>query len=276
MARRMRCRVGVSTPRRSLRARSSTTTRQHGSFTLNVGFVTLLRMLAYVRRHHLAIVALFIALGGTSYAATQLPANSVGSRQIRAGAVTPSKLSPALKSQLRKAAPKAVAAWRDPAIATAISAAGQRVLSEKVLTVAADAPWVDSGLSIATGQHLWADTRSDGKWSGNPRYFPYSDANGLPVYPGAYRVDANAQVDSLIGFIGSTPVNAPEVSVGVSAQPGGPGGITNPGFVAVGDTLMNFAPSTTGTIWLRNNDNTNYYSDVGRQIVKVILTTGGS
>jgi hypothetical protein len=29
-------------------------------------------------------------------------------------------------------------------------------------------------------------------------------------------------------------------------------------------------------IWLRNNDNTNYYSDVGRQIVKVILTMGGS
>jgi hypothetical protein len=238
------------------------------------GLVTLLRVLAYLRRHHLAILALFIALGGTSYAATQLPANSVGTRQIRAGAVTPSKLSPALRSQLGKTTPKAKAAWRDPAIMAAISAAGQRVLSQKLVTVAADAPWVDTGLSIAPGQRLWADTRSDGKWSGNPRYFPYSDANGLPVYPGAYRVDANAQVDSLIGFIGSTPVNAPEVSVNASAQPGGPGGITNPGFVAVGDTLVNFAPQTTGEIWLRNNDNTNYYSDVGRQIVKVIVTTG--
>ncbi len=236
--------------------------------------VTLLGMLTYLRHHHLAIVALFIALGGTSYAATQLPANSVGTRQIRAGAVTPSKLSPALRAQLRKTAPKAEAAWRDPAIATAISAAGQTVLAQKVVTVAADAPWVDTGLSIAPGQHMWADTRSDGKWSGNPKYFPYSDANGLPVYPGAYRVDANAQVDSLIGFIGGTPVNAPEVSVGVSAQPGGPGGIANPGFVAVGDTLVNFAPSSTGRIWLRNNDNTNYYSDVGRQIAKVIVTTG--
>jgi hypothetical protein len=234
-------------------------------------------VLTYLRRHHLAIVALFIALGGTSYAATQLPANSVGTRQIRAGAVTPSKLSPALETQLHKTAPKAKAAvWRDPAIATAISAAGQTVLSQKIVIVAADAPWVDSGLSIAPGQHLWADTRSDGKWSGNPTYFPYSDANGLPVYPGAYRIDANAQVDSLIGFVGDTPVNVPEVSVSASAQPGGPGGITNPGFVAVGDTLKNFAPSTTGTIWLRNNDNTNYYSDVGHQIVKVIVTSGGS
>lgn len=231
-------------------------------------------MLAYLKRHHLAIVALFVALGGTSYAATQLPANSVGTRQIRPGAVTPAKLSPGLNALLHKAPPKAEAAWRDPAIVAAIGAAGQTVVAQKIVTVAADAPWVDSGLSVSSGGHLWADTHSDGKWSGNPQYFPYSDANGLPVYPGAYRVDASAQVDSLIGFIGSTPVNVPEVSVGLSVPPGGPGGTTNPGFVAVGDTLMNFAPSTAGTIWLRNNDNTNYDSDVGRQIVKVIVTAG--
>ena len=231
-------------------------------------------MLAYLRRHHLAIVALFVALGGTSYAATQLPANSVGTRQIRSGAVTPAKLSPGLNALLHKAAPKAEAAWRDPAIAAEISAAEQTVVAHRIVTVAADAPWVNSGLSVSSVEHLWADTRSDGKWSGNPQYFPYSDANGLPVYPGAYRVDANAQVDSLIGFIGNTPVNAPEVSVGLSVKPGGPGGITNPGFVAIGDTLKSFSSQATGTIWLRNNDNTNYDSDVGRQIVKVIVTTG--
>jgi|HubBroStandDraft_6_1064221.scaffolds.fasta_scaffold546703_1 hypothetical protein len=239
-------------------------------------------MLVYLKRHHVGIIALFVALGGTSYAATQLPANSVGTRQIRPGAVTsqsihngavtPAKLSPGLNAQLHKKGPEAQISWRDPSIATAIAAAGQKVLAERTVTVAADAPWVNSGLSISSGQHLWTDTRTDGKWSGNPRYFPYSDANGLPVYPGQYRVDANAQVDSLIGFIGSIPPNAPEVSVGASAKPGGPGGITNPGFVAVGNTLKNFAPVTTGSIWLRNNDNTNYYSDVGRQIVKVIIT----
>jgi|ERR1700722_991376 len=233
-------------------------------------------MLTYLRRHHIGIIALFVALGGTSYAATQLPANSVGTSQIRRGAVTPAKLSPALQAQLRKTTPKAQAAWRDPTITTAISAAGQTLVAQKVVTVAADAPWVDTGLSVSPGEHLWADTRSDGKWSGNPKYFPYSDARGLPVYPGQYRVDADAQVDSLIGFVGDTPVNAPEVSVGLSAGPGGQGGITNPGFVGVGNTLANFVPATTGKIWLRNNDNTNYYSDVGHQIVKVILTTGGS
>jgi hypothetical protein len=233
-------------------------------------------VLAYLRRHHVGIIALFIALGGTSYAATQLPANSVGTRQIRPGAVTPAKLSPGLAAQLRKNAPKAKAAWRDPKIVAAISAAGQTVLAQKVVTVAANAPWVDSGLSVSSGKHLWVDTRTDGKWSGNPQYFPYSDANGLPVYPGQYRVDANAPVESLIGFVGSAPVNAPEVLVGASARPGGPGGITNPGFLAVGDTLTNFVPSTTGAVWLRNNDNTNYYSDVGHQIVKLILAVGGS
>jgi hypothetical protein len=220
------------------------------------------------------IVALFIALGGTTYAATQLPANSVGTRQIRPGAVTPAKLSPELVAQLRARAPKAQAEWRSPTIAAAISAAGQSVLAQKIVTVAATAPWVDSGLSVSPGQHLWADTRTEGLWSGNPRYFPFSDANGLPVYPGQYRVDANAPVESLIGFVGVTPVNAPEVFVGASSRPGGPGGITNPGFVSVGDTLKNYAPATTGPVWLRNNDNTNCCSDVGRQIVKVIVTSG--
>src|SRR3954466_12277303 len=39
-----------------------------------------------------ATLALFIALGGTSYAALKLPRNSVGSSQIRASAVGPSEL----------------------------------------------------------------------------------------------------------------------------------------------------------------------------------------
>jgi hypothetical protein len=60
-------------------------------------------MLAYLRRHHIGLLALFIALGGTSYAAAKLPKNSVGSTQIRSGAVTQSKLAKSVKSQLAKA-----------------------------------------------------------------------------------------------------------------------------------------------------------------------------
>jgi hypothetical protein len=39
-----------------------------------------------------ATIALFIALGGASYAAVALPAHSVGTRQLKAGAVTPGTL----------------------------------------------------------------------------------------------------------------------------------------------------------------------------------------
>jgi hypothetical protein len=41
-----------------------------------------------------------VALGGVGYAATRLPANSVGARQIRKGAVTPTKLSKATLQRL--------------------------------------------------------------------------------------------------------------------------------------------------------------------------------
>jgi hypothetical protein len=47
-----------------------------------------------------ACLALFIALGGVSYAALQLPKNSVGPKQLKRNAVTPAKLSPAAKRAL--------------------------------------------------------------------------------------------------------------------------------------------------------------------------------
>jgi hypothetical protein len=59
------------------------------------------RIRAYVRHHHLALLALFVALGGTSYAATRIPANSVGSRQIKNQAVTLKKVSPSAQKALR-------------------------------------------------------------------------------------------------------------------------------------------------------------------------------
>jgi hypothetical protein len=46
----------------------------------------------YVGRHHIGLLALFIALGGTSYAAVTLPANSVGTKQIKKNAVTSAKI----------------------------------------------------------------------------------------------------------------------------------------------------------------------------------------
>ena len=45
-------------------------------------------LVQHVRRNAVAYVALFVALGGTSYAAIKLPANSVGHSQLRNDAVT--------------------------------------------------------------------------------------------------------------------------------------------------------------------------------------------
>jgi hypothetical protein len=49
-----------------------------------------------------ATLALFIALGGGAYAATELPAHSVGTRELKNGAVTPTKLSRTAKALLKR------------------------------------------------------------------------------------------------------------------------------------------------------------------------------
>jgi len=46
----------------------------------------------FLRNNCVGLLALFVALGGTSYAAVKLPKNSVGSAQIKAGAVNTSEL----------------------------------------------------------------------------------------------------------------------------------------------------------------------------------------
>lgn len=52
-------------------------------------------LLGHARRNAVAYLALFVALGGTSYAAINLPAGSVGTRQLQNHAIDPVKLNPA-------------------------------------------------------------------------------------------------------------------------------------------------------------------------------------
>jgi hypothetical protein len=50
-----------------------------------------------------ALTALFVALSGAAYAAIELPKNSVGTKQLRKGAVTKAKIKPATVKALRGA-----------------------------------------------------------------------------------------------------------------------------------------------------------------------------
>jgi hypothetical protein len=62
------------------------------------------RTLSYISHHAIAMVALvcsLLALAGASYAATQLPKNSVGNAQIQQGAVAPPKFSSQIGGYVR-------------------------------------------------------------------------------------------------------------------------------------------------------------------------------
>jgi hypothetical protein len=50
------------------------------------------RLIGHIRANVIAYCALFVALGGTSYAAISIPKNSIGTRALRNGAVTSNKL----------------------------------------------------------------------------------------------------------------------------------------------------------------------------------------
>ena len=51
-------------------------------------------VLEHIRRNVVGYIALFVALGGTGYAAATIPQASVGSRQIKNHAIDPIKLNP--------------------------------------------------------------------------------------------------------------------------------------------------------------------------------------
>lgn len=53
----------------------------------------LTRVLRHLRGQYLGAIALFVALGGTSYAALRLPTGSVGTAQIKNHAITPIKFA---------------------------------------------------------------------------------------------------------------------------------------------------------------------------------------
>jgi hypothetical protein len=62
----------------------------------------LMRIASYIKRQHLAMLAFFLALGGTSFAAGNalLPRNSVGTKQVIDGSLLTSDLSKTARTAL--------------------------------------------------------------------------------------------------------------------------------------------------------------------------------
>lgn len=148
-----------------------------------------------------AYAALFVALGGTSYAATELAPNSVGSTQIRNGSVTRSDLAksarPATKAKLAQAITDVVT---DPATGVNIHVTGEKgdkgdTGAQGATGTGAQGAKGDTGSTGAKG-----DTGSQGPAGGSWGYGRVSDtgtltnASGLTVtHPaqGIYCVDTS-------------------------------------------------------------------------------------
>lgn len=91
--------------------------------------------ISHLRANAVAYLALFVALGGTSYAAVSLPANSVGNRQIRNHSIDPDKFNPKyIRGEIRmwasvSASGRVVAGGRGVKVVPQGSVAGDYLIS---------------------------------------------------------------------------------------------------------------------------------------------------
>ena len=122
------------------------------------------RIVSHLRGNAVAYLALFIALGGSSYAAFVLPANSVGTKQIRNHAITPIKLDP-------KTIAASVRAW-------AVIQNGTKVVASRPR-----ARVVDWDPSSAVGDVSWGRAISRSCFpltTGGGEFRPGSDPRAIP------------------------------------------------------------------------------------------------
>jgi uncharacterized membrane protein len=143
--------------------------------------------------------------------------------------------------------------WDLPNIYELIAAAGQTVVTEQVVIVdSTNSNWTDTGINVASGQKVWIDLRSDGLWTIYP-LTPVYNANG--DLRGIYIPNMRDQAQppgSLLGKVGNSPM------------------------FKVGVNYLNYAPSYTGEVMLVMNDDNidvpGYADNVGKQVVRIILT----
>jgi hypothetical protein len=143
--------------------------------------------------------------------------------------------------------------WYDPIIFDQIRAAGQTVVSVNVIVVLATSNvWTPAGLNVLPGQKIWIDTQAVGSWTDKVGVWPSVSANGDPSNPTFPNFAApSLPASCLVGQFGS---NTP---------------------FFVGNSLINYSPSTTGPLSMIINDGpvgTNAFADnSGAQMVRVIV-----
>ena len=98
------------------------------------------KVVRHLRQNVIAYLALFVALGGTSYAAIAIPRNSVGAKQLRNHSIDPVKLD-------RNAFGGYVRLW------ARVSADGKLIASQPKATVVS---WFPPGSQFIGGQLHWA------------------------------------------------------------------------------------------------------------------------
>jgi hypothetical protein len=111
----------------------------------------------------ISLIALFVALGGTSYAVIKLPAKSVGNRELKSNAVTSSKIRP--RSVGRS----------DLAVSARVGSRGPR---------GATGPTGPAGAPGSAAVEPWKALTFVGSWTNY----------GAPYSTGAYRKDASGKV----------------------------------------------------------------------------------
>jgi hypothetical protein len=185
----------------------------------------------FLRRNTIALLALFIALGGTTYAATALPKNSVGTKQLRKNAVTSAKVknnaltgADILESSLGKV-PSAASA---DAVAKTFHTGIVKVAAGQMQTIVTFAPFTvtlkcnDLGSGVYQTQWLISTTEDHsafgGAGGGNGDFGPatveasrqlaaYQSANPLYLSPYAIDVSAAAPSGPHINAVGTTGVH---------------------------------------------------------------------
>jgi hypothetical protein len=163
------------------------------------------------------------------------------------GAVPPYNAAPTIPQTGPLAGPEG-SGWNHPSIYEEIKAAGQHVVTEDVILVQANNyNWTATGITVASGQTLWIDLRSDGSWTSGTGMF---NANGNPADKSWTGPMPGQPEGMLLGKVGSAAA------------------------FAVGTTYQNYAPGQAGPFSLIFNDDAppTYTDNVGTQMVRVIVT----